>query len=154
MVNQRILIICKSIHHGNTMKVAETIGKVLNAQIVKPDNFDIKTISDYDLIGFGSGIYGGAHHESLLDLVLKIEIQKNKKAFIFSTSSIRMAAMHKTLRDKLLKKEFEIIGEFFCKGFIDYSFLKHLFGGINKGRPNEKDLQQAQAFAKKLQDKI
>lgn len=136
------------------MKVAETIGKVLNAQIVKPDNFDIKTISDYDLIGFGSGIYGGAHHESLLDLVLKIEIQKNKKAFIFSTSSIRMAAMHKTLRDKLLKKEFEIIGEFFCKGFIDYSFLKHLFGGINKGRPNEKDLQQAQAFAKKLQDKI
>jgi flavodoxin len=154
MDDKRTLIICKSVHHGNTLKVAETIGRVLNAQIVKPEDFDIKTISDYALIGFGSGIYGGAHHESLLDLVEKIEIQKNKKAFIFSTSMIRISVMHKALRDKLLEKEFDIIGEFHCKGFTDYSVLKRVFGGIHKGRPNQKDLQDAQVFAKNLREKF
>ena len=150
-MDKKTLIICKSIHHGNTLKVAGTIGRILNAQIVKPENLDIKTISHYDLIGFGSGIYGGAHHESLLNLVEKLEIQNDKKAFIFSTSMIRMSLMHKTLRDKLLKKGFNIIGEFHCKGFSDYSFLKHLFGGTNKGRPNHKDLEKAKIFARKLQ---
>jgi flavodoxin len=154
MGNKKILIICESVHHGNTLKVAGVIGEILNAKIVKPENFDIKTISDYGLIGFGSGIYGGAHHENLLDLVEKLETQNSKKAFIFSTCSIRVSAMHKTLRDKLLKKGFDIIGEFQCKGFADYSFLKYFFGGTNKGRPNKKDLQGAQIFAKKLQEKI
>lgn len=154
MDNKRILIICKSIHNGNTLKVAETIGKTLNAQIVKPENFDIKTISEYDLIGFGSGIYGGQHDKSLLDLVDRLEIQKDKEAFIFSTSMIRMSVMHKALRDKLLEKEFDIIGEFHCKGFTDYSVLKHVFGGIHKGRPNQKDLQEAQAFAENLKEKF
>jgi flavodoxin len=153
-MDKKTLIICKSVHHGNTLKVAEIIGRVLNAQVVKPENFDIKTISDYDLIGFGSGIYGGAHHESILNLVEKLEIQNDKKAFIFSTSMIRMSLMHKTLRDKLLKKGFNIIGEFHCKGFTDYSVLKRAFGGIHKGRPNKKDLHEAQVFAKNLKEKF
>lgn len=154
MDNKRILIICESVHHGNTMKVAEAIGEILNARIVRPEKFDIETISDYNLIGFGSGIYGGAHHEKLLDLADRLEMQDDKKAFIFSTSSIRMSFMHKTLRDRLLKKGFSIIGEFHCKGFADYSFLKYLFGGTNKGRPNKKDLQEAKDFARKIQEQI
>lgn len=154
MDNKKILIICESVHHGNTLKVAGAIGEILNAKIVKPENFDMKTISDYGLIGFGSGIYGGAHHEKLLDLADRFEMQKDKKAFIFSTSMIRMSVMHKALRDKLLKKGFDIIGEFLCKGFTDQSVLKFLSGGINKGRPNKKDLQAAQIFAKKLKEQI
>ncbi len=152
MDNKKILIICESVHHGNTMKVAGAIGEILNAKIVKPENFDIKTISGYDLLGFGSGIYGGAHHKNLLDLADRLETQNGKKAFIFSTSMIRMSVMHKALRDKLLKRGFDIKGEFQCKGFTDQSILKFLSGGINKGRPNKKDLQKARTFAKKLQE--
>jgi len=152
-MDKRTLIICKSTHHGNTMKVAKSMAEEINAKIIDPSDFNKDMITDYDVIGFGSGIYGGEHHKSLLDLAEKLEIQKNKKAFIFSTSTIRMAAMHKTLRDKLLKKEFEIIGEFFCKGFMNYSFSKYLFGGLNKGRPNKKDLEKAQDFAKKMREK-
>jgi flavodoxin len=152
MGNKKTLIICESVHHGNTLKVALVIGEVLNAKILKPSTFNGEIIADYDLIGFGSGIYGGAHHKDLLDLAEKLEMQNDKKAFIFSTSSIRLVAMHKTLRDILLKKGFNIIGEFSCKGFSDYSFLKVLSGGINKGRPNEQDLQRAEDFAKKLQE--
>jgi flavodoxin len=154
MDNKKILIICESVHHGNTLKVARAIGEVLNAKIVKPSDFNESTISGYDFIGFGSGIYGGAHHKNLLDLAEKLETQNGKKAFIFSTSMIRMSVMHKALRDKLLKKGFDIKGEFLCKGFTDQSVLKSVFGGINKGRPNKQDLQKAQAFAKKLQEQI
>jgi flavodoxin len=150
---KKTLIICKSVHHENTMKIAKNMAEEMNAEIVDPANFSEDMILDYDLIGFGSGIYGGAHHESLLDLVEKIEIQKSKKAFIFSTSIIRMSVMHKALRDKLLEKEFDIIGEFHCKGFTDYSVFKRVFGGIHKGRPNQKDLEKAKAFARKLKEK-
>jgi flavodoxin len=154
MDNIETLIICESVHHGNTMKIAKAIGEVLNAKIIKPSDFNEGIIADYSLIGFGSGIYGGMHHKNLIDLAKKLEIQNDKKAFIFSTSSIRMVFMHKTLRDILLKKGFDIIGEFLCKGFSDYSFLKFLAGGINKGRPNEEDLQEAQSFSKNLKGKF
>ena len=147
---KKILIICKSIHHGNTMKIAKSMSEEMNAEIIDPANFNEDMIPDYDLIGFGSGIYGGQHDERLLDLVDKLETQMNKKAFIFSTSMIRISVMHKALRDKLLEKEFDIIGEFHCKGFTDYSVLKRVFGGIHKGRPNKKDLEKAQDFAKKM----
>jgi flavodoxin len=153
-MNKKTIIICESIHHGNTMKIARAIGEVLNARVIKPSNFNESIIVNYDLIGFGSGIYGGEHDKSLLDLVDKLEVQNNKKAFIFSTSMIRMSLMHKTLRDRLIKKGFVIIGEFHCKGFTDYSILKYLFGGINKGRPNKKDLKKAEDFAGRMKEKI
>ena len=153
MDNEKTLIICESVHHGNTMRVARVIGEVLNAKIIKPSDFNESIIDDYDLIGFGSGIYGGEHHKNLLDLADKMDIGDYKRAFIFSTCSIRMLAMHKSLRDRLFKKGFVIIGEFMCKGFSDYSFLKKFSGGINKGRPNKTDLQEAEDFAKKLQEK-
>ncbi|MBN1694301.1 flavodoxin family protein [candidate division WOR-3 bacterium] len=154
MENKKMIIICESVHHDNTLKIARAIGEVLEAEIIKPRDFNESTIPDYDFIGFGSGIYGGAHHKNLLDLAEKFETQNGKKAFIFSTSMIRMSVMHKALRDKLLKKGFDIIGEFHCKGFTDYSILKYFFGGVNKGRPNKKDLQKAQTFAKKLKEQI
>jgi len=153
-MEKKTLIICKSIHNGNTMKLAKSMAEEINAKIIDPSDFNQDMIPDYDLIGFGSGIYGGQHEESLLGLADILEKQNNKKTFIFSTSMIRMSVMHKALRDKLLEKEFDIIGEFFCKGFTNYSFFKLIFGGINKGRPNKKDLQNARAFAKKLQEKI
>ena len=64
-----------------------------------------------------------------------------------------MAVFPLALRARLLKKGFDIIGEFRCRGFADYGFLK-IFGGTNKGRPNGKDLQEAKDFARKLQEKI
>jgi len=50
------------------------------------------------------------------------------------------------LRDNLIARNYTIIGEFSCAGHNTNSFLK-IFGGINKNRPNEKDLIQAKSFA-------
>ncbi|MBU0757084.1 MAG: flavodoxin family protein [Nanoarchaeota archaeon] len=154
MPNKKVLIICQSIHHGNTMKVAKVIAEQLNADIIKPSDVKPADIDKYDVIGFGSGMYNGKHHTSLFELVENLKIQKNKKAFIFSTASICYKKMHEPLRQELISKGFDIIDEFICRGFMDYSFIKYFFGGLNIKRPNKKDFAKAKDFALKIKDSI
>lgn len=132
------------------------MANVLSADLLRVEQVDINVLAEYDLIGFGSGIYFGKYHKGLLELVDKLPRVENKEAFIFSTSGLRkMRFIHdfdKPLKEKLLEKGFNIIGEFSCRGF-DTSRAAKIVGGINKGRPNAKDLKQAEDFAKSLKDK-
>ena len=144
------LIVFYSFHHNNTEKIANVFAKVLHAEIKKPQEVKPEEIQEYDLVGFGSGIYGEKHHEEILDLADKLPPVINKKAFIFSTSAlIDNATKHKTLRKKLESKGYLIVDEFSCKGFNTNSFLK-FFRGMNKGRPNAEDLEHAKEFAQNL----
>jgi flavodoxin len=144
------LLILYSYHHKNTEKVAKVFAMVLDAQIKAPKQVNPKELQEFDLIGFGSGIYGAKHHKTLLDLADKLSQVSNKKAFIFSTSAImgekKVAEDHLQLRKKLQSKGYIIVDEFACKGFNTNSFMKY-FGGMNKGRPNAQDLKNAEEFA-------
>ena len=82
------LIVCYSFHHNNTQKVAEAMAKVLDAQVKTPQQTNPDELQQFDLVGFGSGIYAEKHHESLLELADKLPQVTNKKAFIFSTSFV------------------------------------------------------------------
>lgn len=150
MNDKKALIIVSSTHHNNTFKIAEILSKELNAKIKRTDDVKSEELSDYELIGFGSGIYNGKHHKSLFELINNLKTQNNKKVFIFSTSTIPLLIMHKPLKEKLIGKGFKIIGDFYCKGFMNYSFTKFIFGGLNKGRPNLNDFNKAKEFAKKI----
>jgi flavodoxin len=145
------LIICFSYHHKNTLKVASVLAKTLEAEVKAPNEVDSNGLSDYDLIGFGSGITFGKHTKVLLDLVDKLPTVTNKKAFIFSTSGQtgNGSRFHKKLRERLESKGFGIAGEFNCAGFDTYGLMK-IVGGIQKGHPNEEDLMQAETFAQSL----
>ncbi|MHA2121109.1 MAG: flavodoxin, partial [Promethearchaeota archaeon] len=127
--------------------------KVLDAQIKTPQQINPEELQDYNLIGFGSGIYGAKHHKLLLDLADTLPQVTNRNAFIFSTSAItgkaKVAEDHSLLREKLQSKGFMIVDEFACKGFNTNSFMKY-FGGMNKGRPNAQDLEHAEQFARNL----
>ena len=150
------LLIAYSYHHNNTEKIANVFAKVLDAQIKKPQQINPEELQDYDLIGFGSGIYGAKHHVSLLNLADSLPQVTGRKAFIFSTSAImgemKVAEDHSELRKKLELKGYIIVDEFACKGFNTNSFWKHL-GGMNKGRPNAKDIRNAEEFALNLRGK-
>lgn len=147
-----LLIVC-SYHHHNTEKVAQVFAKVLDAEIKMPSEVNTEELQEYDLIGFGSGIYSARHHENLLNLAGRIPSVTNKNAFIFSTAAIlgdaKVAKDHLRLRERLQSKGYVIVDEFSCKGFNTNSFLKY-FGGMNKGRPNESDLKYAEEFAMNL----
>jgi flavodoxin len=151
----KTLLILFSYHHNNTEKIAEVFEKVLNAQIKTPQQIDLKELQEYDLIGFGSGIYSAKHHHTLLNLADNLPLVTNRNSFIFSTSSglEPFSKFHKTLKEKLESKGYMIVDEFSCAGFNTNSFSR-LFGGINKGRPNAKDLKEAEEFAQNLKQKI
>ena len=130
------------------------MAKVLNAKLLKPDEVVIEKIVKYDLIGFGSGIYFSKFHRTLLELIENLPNFKNKKAFIFYTSGAEPSARFTKLpKDKLIERGFNIIGEFSCKAFDTFGLLK-LFGGINRGRPNENDLREAENFARNIKNKM
>jgi len=149
----KTLIIYVSPHHGNTEKVAKAMANVLGADLMRVAQVDINMLAEYDLIGFGSGIYFGKFHKSLVELVDKLPRLENKEAFIFSTSGLRkIPFIHdfaKPLKGKLKQKGLNIVGEFSCRGF-DTSQAARIIGGINWGRPDEKDLKQAENFARSL----
>jgi flavodoxin len=146
----KTLIIYISVHHGNTERIAKAMANTLDAALLEVKQTDARMLEQYDLIGFGSGIYFGKHHGSLLDFVDRLPVLRNKKAFIFSTSGLRkIAFVHdfdKPLRKNLQRKGFDIIGRFSCRGLDTYRATK-LVGGVNKGRPNAEDLRQAEDFA-------
>lgn len=149
----KALIICISIHHQNTLKIAEVIAEVLEAKIVRPSEIKLEEINNYDLIGFGSGIYFGNYHKSLINLAKNLPTVKDKKAFIFSTSgqpeSVFFNLFTKNFKKILEKKGFEILGQFNCRGFDTFGLLK-FFGGLHQGRPDKKDLEEAKKFAQNL----
>jgi flavodoxin len=151
----KALIIYISVHHGNTEKVAKAMANILDAALLQVRQADANMLEQCDLIGFGSGIYFGKHHESLLDFVDKLPVLRNKKAFIFSTSGLKKIwffhDFDKPLEERLQRKGFDIIGEFSCRGLDTYRATR-LVGGINKGRPNAQDLKQAEDFAKSLKN--
>jgi flavodoxin len=151
----KALIIYVSVHHGNTEKVARVMANVLDADLLDVKQANVGTLAQYDLVGFGSGIYFGKHHQSLLDFADSLPMLRNRRAFIFSTSGLRkIPFVHdfdKPLRRRLQRKGFDIIGEFSCRGLDTYRATR-LVGGVNKGRPSAEDLKQAEDFATGLKD--
>jgi flavodoxin len=153
----RSILVVFSYHHNNTEKIAKAIGKVLDAKIKTPQQIRPEELQEYDLVGFGSGIYGEKHHELLLDLADRMPKVTDRKAFLLSTcgapqmgmSEEYVARSHSQLREKLRSKGYIIVDEFCCLGWNTNSFLR-LFGGLNKGRPNAEDLERATKFAQGL----
>ncbi len=60
-----------------------------------------------------------------------------------------MERFHKKLHQKLEVKGYNILDEFNCPGYDTYLFTK-IVGGLQKGRPNQEDLNAGQTFAEKL----
>ena len=155
------LLVLFSYHHHNTEKIAKVFEKVLDAPIKKPHQVNLEELEQYDLVGFGSGIYDEKHHKSLLDLAEKLPRVTGKRAFIFSTCGIPAIGMnedvvstdHARLRAILESRGYVIVDEYGCVGHNTNSFLR-LFGGINKGRPNTEDLKRAEEFARNLKQTL
>jgi flavodoxin len=146
----KTLIVCHSEHHGNTEKVAKVIGNVLGAGMLRSEDAALPDLTEYDLVGFGSGIYYGKFHDSLYRAVEDLPAQNGKKAFLFSTTGSKTYSMraHEAFKALLVSKGCSIVGEFSCLGF-DTALSAE---GINKGKPDASDLKDAEKFAKGLME--
>lgn len=153
MAPGRVLIICKSVHHRNTASVARAMADVMQATVVAPDNVPPDCLTNYDLIGLGSGIYHGRFHPALVDWVRGLPTDRSgmRRAFVFSTAGLSSLwpLWHRPLTAALARKGFSVVGEFHCRGFDTYGPL-WLFGGINRGHPDQRDLAHAADFGREM----
>ncbi len=147
------LIIFKSIHHNNTEKIANAIGFVLQAKLSKLSEVKPSNLQGFDLIGFGSGVYGASLDKDLFTFVNALQKVNDVNAFVFSTSGGGEEKNNWKLMDALSKKGFNPIGQFACKGLTTWGPFK-LFGGRNKGRPNQTDFENAKKFAETMKNKV
>ncbi len=147
-----VVIVCTSVHHGNTRRVAEAMATACRGCVLEPGDEALRAAEHCALLGVGSGVFFGHHHRTLLDYVRNLGAGRARPAFIFSTSGTgeRLARLagrdyHRRVRAALLERGFSIAGEFSCRGFDTYGPWR-IFGGFSRGHPDERDLRDAQAF--------
>jgi flavodoxin len=143
-------IVYVSVHHGNTRAIAEAIAKPLGATLCSLEQVMNLDVAALDLVGFGSGIYFGRHHSSLLQLVRNLP-SLPARTFVFSTAGIAMCAglWHRPLIQQLRRRGSVVVGDFCSPGWDTVGPLK-LIGGLHRHRPNEKDLARAAEFGRWL----
>ena len=49
----------------------------------------------------------------------------------------------------LITKGFKVLGEFDCRGWDTYPLWVKPFGGINKGKPSNREIEEAKRLQKK-----
>ncbi len=150
------LLVCVSVSNGNTRRVADRIAEVLGAEVVEPEAVDVETLKEYDLVGFGSGIYFMAVHPRLWRLIRRLPRGDGTRAFTFFTSGGRelpLLGYRRAINHQLSAKGFDVLDSFSCRGLDTVGPLR-LVGGVNKGRPNDADLDRAAAFARQLRERV
>jgi flavodoxin len=144
------LIVCFSAHHGNTRRVADAMAEEMGAAILTPEQVRPEQLDDYELVGWGSGIYFSRHADSLIRLARSLP-PKPRATFIFSTAGLPFLRwwFHSNLRSTLKSRGCAVMAEFSCRGWDTVGPLAWI-GGIDRNHPNERDLQKARAFARTL----
>lgn len=141
-------IIYYSRHHENTKKLLDCIAG--NKEVTLIDAASVKTadLSEYELIGFASGIYYSKFHKSVLKFA-ENNLPQNKNVFFVYTYGAKKDGYTKAIREAAAKKGAKAIGEFGCLGFNTFGPFK-LIGGIAKGHPNNSDFENMNKFYESL----
>lgn len=137
-------VIYYSAHHGNTKKVLDSFCKGKDVVLIDAAKTQTANLSEYDVIGFASGIYYSKFHKSVLKFA-ENNLPENKKVFFVYTFGAKKDGYTKAIKAAVLKKSSVVLGEFGCLGFNTFGPFK-LIGGIAKGHPNNEDLNNAKKF--------
>ncbi len=142
----KTIIIYASTHHGNTKRVVDAISKECDVELVDATKVHEKDLREYDLIGFASGIFFSKFSEQVLNFA-RVNLQANKKVFFIATAGNPIKGNFNSIAGIVKEKSCNEVGRFQCKGFDTYGPFK-LFGGIQKGHPDETELKEAVEFYK------
>ena len=142
-------IVYYSEHHGNTKKVLDAI-KESDSSIELIDVTDKHEVdlNGYDRIGAASGIYFGKFAEKV-QTFLKINLPTGKDVFFIATAGNPIEHNFNSVSEVIRSKHCNEIGRFQCKGFDTFGPLK-LVGGLQKGHPDDNELNEAVEFYRGL----
>jgi flavodoxin len=126
--------------------VVRAIAAACEVELVDATKITEKDLNGYDAIGFASGIYYSKFHQSVLNFA-SVNLPEGKNVFFICTNGGN--ASYKSIEEITKRKNASVIGRFSCKGYDTFGPFK-LVGGLAKGHPDEKDLEDAVAFFKGL----
>ncbi len=137
-------IVYCSQHHGNTKKLLDAVAAQGDVALIDATASQDAGLSDFDLIGFASGIYYQKYHPSVLKIAQE-QLPAGKKVFLMYTYGIKRPSYADAIAKIVREKGAELLGEYGCPGFDTFGPFK-LVGGIAKGRPNADDTAEAVRF--------
>ncbi|WP_028243457.1 flavodoxin family protein [Pseudobutyrivibrio ruminis] len=118
---------------GNTKLLAEAIGKGAGVIPISVDEDSAKITEDIDVLFIGGALYAYGLDKVMNEYLAGIDGSKVKKAVVFSTSWISKHSID-LIKKALVEKGIEVADET-C---------------YVRNKPNEKQLAEAEAFAKKM----
>lgn len=147
----KILVILNSTHRQNSKKIAEAMAETANLTIVDVTEAEHINVGDYDIVGYGSGVYAGKFGKKIVKHI-ENNIKDLKNVFLFSTSGTGNEKYNEKLVSYLNENCKHVLGSFACKGLCKW-FIFALVGGIAKGHPDTADLEAAKAFIERVIEK-
>jgi flavodoxin len=124
---------------GNTEKLAQAIAGALGVQAVSITAADTDQ-DEGEVIFLGAALYGFGIDDAVKSFIQRLDKARVKQVVVFSTTAL-LKSVHSQIKALLDQKGIPLYGEqLHCWGE---------FAVMHKGRPNEKDLERARAFAKK-----
>ena len=141
-------IIYYSKHHGNTKKLIDAIAAQHDVTAIDATEVKTADLSDFDMVGFASGIYYSKFHKSVLEFAEQ-NLPDGKPVFFLYTYGAEKKGYTKAITEAVSKRNAKIVGEYGCFGFNTFGPFK-LIGGIAKGHPNNDDLNNALKFYETL----
>lgn len=145
----KILLIVESKHLGNTLKIAQSMAEVAPITITDTTKASDYDLNDFDIIGFGSGIYMGKHDKRILKFAENLSDEKAYTFVISTSGGADFEPNNKALVNILKEKNKIALGTFGCRALDKFTFLK-LIGGVNKGHPDQNDIKNAQDFIQNI----
>lgn len=141
-------IVYYSKHHENTKKLLDAIAEKNEVTLIDVTQNPVTDLSEYDCVGFASGIYYSKFQKSLLTYAENY-MPEGKKTFFIYTYGAEKSGYTKAITEAVSKHNAKILGEFGCFGFNTFGPFK-LIGGIAKGHPDKTDRDNVLEFYKGL----
>lgn len=141
-------IVYYSKHHENTKKILDAIAEKNDVILIDATKNPINDLSEYDCVGFASGIYYSKFQRKLLEYAENY-MPEGKQTFFIYTYGAEKKGYTKAIAEAVKKHNAKILGEFGCYGFNTFGPFK-LIGGIAKGHPDKADIDNALSFYRGL----
>lgn len=135
-------------HHGNTLKVAQAMALEGEVDLIDVTTRQAVRLEGYDCIGLASGIYGFEFQKAVVEFARQY-LPNGKPVFFLYTYGGAKGTGAKAVAEVAREKNCPILGEFSCKGFDTFGPFK-MIGGIAKGHPDQKDLENARTFYREM----
>ena len=138
-----------SAHHGNTLKLIEAIADGNDAELIDVRSRASVRLEQYDAVGFASGIYYGKFHDSVISFMRQY-LPEGASVFFVSTCGHISKRNTAAVAAAAAEKGAHVLGSFSCRGYDTFGPFR-LVGGIARGHPNARDIQNAREFYASLE---